>query len=299
MFREKLAVIIPTKDRPNELKRLLETIATQEIRPIQIVIVDGGNMPVEGLVKRFSELNIDYMRLIPPSLTAQRNAGIRRVMDEATLVAFLDDDIILGDECLKNMMKFWETASKDIAGAAFNNINETFNKPGLIEKIFFVNTERPGRILRSGFQSRPCPIKEDTEVEWLAGFGMVFRRSIFNEFTFDEQFRGYARYEDVDFSYRVSKKYKLFIVREAKLKHLNNLENIDFSFSLGKMQVSNRLYFVKKNSGLLVSLCCWACFGLFLNNIIKGLMRCDQRYILRSKGNMVGFFSCMLRIKNE
>ena len=299
MFKEKLAIVIPTKDRPDELNRLLESISIQEIKPIQIVVVDGGDMPVENLLKKFSVLNMDYVRSIPPSLTVQRNVGIKRVRDEATLVGFLDDDIILEDESLKNMIKFWETAPKDTAGAAFNNINETFNKPGFIEKIFFVNAEKPGRILRSGFQSRPCPIEEDMEVEWLAGFGMVFRRSIFNEFTFDEQFRGYARYEDVDFSYRVGRKYKIFVVRKATVKHLNRLENIQFSFSLGKMQIINRLYFVKKNPELSVLLWCWASLGLFLNNVVKGLLGYEQRYSLRAKGNIAGFFHAYNLTKQE
>jgi len=106
MTREKVAIIIPTKDRPGELKALLESVSTQEVKPVQIVVVDGGDVPAENSLKRFSGLNIDYTRVIPPSLTVQRNTGITKVHREATLVAFLDDDITLEAGALKNMMDF-------------------------------------------------------------------------------------------------------------------------------------------------------------------------------------------------
>lgn len=294
MFKEKLGIIIPTKDRPDRLNALLESISTQSIKPVQVIVVDGGDTPVKNLLEKFSELHLKYVRSTPPSLTAQRNAGIRAVCDEATLVAFLDDDIILEGDALKNMMKFWETVSEDVAGAAFNLTNELYKRPSFIEKIFLVNAEKPSRILCSGFQSKVSFQKETVSVDWLVGCVMTWRKIIFNEFMFDEWFRGYARYEDVDFSYRIGKKYKMFIVANAKVKHFNKLENIKFSFSLGKMQVINRLYFAKKNPSLSVPLCYWACFGLFINNIIKGLLHFDQRYILRCKGNIVGIFSCIL-----
>jgi len=118
---------------------------------------------------------------------------------------------------------------------------------------------------------------------------MVWRKSIFDKFIFDEWFSGYARYEEVDFSYRVGKEYKMFIVANARLKHLNSLENAEFSFSLGKMQIVNRVYFVKKNPDLSIFLCWWACFGFFLNNLIKRLPYCNRRYILKTRGNIAGF----------
>jgi glycosyltransferase involved in cell wall biosynthesis len=295
MFKEKLAIIIPTKDRPNELRRLLESISIQEVKPVQIVVVDGGDAPVENLSKKFSGLNIDYARVIPPSLTVQRNTGIRKVQHEATLVAFLDDDITLEAGALKNMMNFWESASEDTAGAAFNPTAETYEKPALMEKIFFVNTEKPGKILPSGFQSRPYSLIKNTQVEWLLGCSMLWRKIIFDEFMFDEWFTGYARYEEVDFAYRVGRRYKMFVAREARVKHpYDRLEDTSFSFSLGRMQVANRLYLARKNPGLSLLLCFWACFGLFINNMIKALLRRDKRYMLRSKGNVAGFFYFLL-----
>ncbi|MDD4910361.1 MAG: glycosyltransferase [Candidatus Omnitrophica bacterium] len=293
MFNEKLAVIIPTKDRPEELRRCLESIEDQGFKPAQIIIVDGGSRAVSGVVDSFSGLNIDYVRKTPPSLTAQRNAGIKMVRDGVSLVAFLDDDVALETDSLKNMMKFWEAASLDTAGACFNNMSEPFRRPAFLEKVFLVNADIPGRILPSGFQSIPCAVDRTMRIDWLIGCAMVFRRKVFEEFMFDEKFSGYARYEDVDFSYSVGKKYKMFVVADAKIKHFVKLENVGYSSALGKMEVVNRVYFVKKNPDLSVPLCYWALFGIFLNNIIKGLLGFDSRYKLRARGNLAGFLESL------
>ena len=287
---EPLAIIVATKDRPQELARLLESISIQEVKPLQIIIVDGSPNPSQQFFNPFFDiLNIDYVRKIPASLTAQRNAGIRILRDEITFVSFLDDDIVLEPRALKNMMKFWEGASDDVGGAAYNLTNEIYKNPTFFQKIFFANAEMPSRILRSGFQSKVSYIRETTSVQWLVGCATIWRRNIFNEFMFDEWFTGYARYEDVDFSYRVGKKYKLFIVADARVKHLNSLEDVTFSYSLGRMETINRIYFVKKNRELSISLCCWALLGLFLNNVVRGLLHTDRRYIERAKGNLAGF----------
>lgn len=289
MVVEKLGIIIPTRDRPEQLRRLLENIATQEVKPVQIIIVDGSHSPEQKVLEQVSGLTkIDYIRKVPASLTAQRNIGIEMLHSEVTLACFFDDDIVLKQDCLNNMLRFWSGTSEDTAGAGFNLINEIYKKPTLFEKIFLVNADTPSRILRSGFQSKLCFQNKTTSAEWLPGCSMVWRKKIFKVFRFDEWYSGYARYEDVDFSYRVGRKYKMYIVADAQVQHLNKLESINFSSALGKMEVVNRLYFVKKNQ-LCTPLCYWALLGLFLNNVVKALRGVDIRYLYRSRGNFLGF----------
>lgn len=287
-MKEKLAIIIPTKDRPHQIKMLLGSVDAQETRPVQIIIVDASKIPLDGIQAHSKTLNIVYVRKTPASLTAQRNEGIKALSDEATLVAFMDDDIVLEEDALKNMMAFWEDAAADIAGAAFNNTTDEYKNQTFMERIFLVNAPRPGRVLVSGFLSKICSLSETTDVQWLAGYAMVYRRSVFNEFMFDEWFRGYGRYEDVDFSYAVGRRYALFVVADAKVRHLNSLEDASFSFTLGKTEVMNRLYFVAKHKELSIPLCYWALLGLFCNNIIKSLSLADIRYIRRACGNAAG-----------
>lgn len=297
MFKKELAIIVPTKDRPDDLNRFLQSLRRQEVKPTQIIIVDSGSKDLGDILNGFSNLQINYIKKNQPSLTFQRNVGIRMLKENASLVAFFDDDIALEENSLKNMMKFWENASEDVGGACFNNMSQPFKRPKFFEKIFIVNSELPGKMLPSGFQSIPCAVDRTMQIDWLIGCAMVFRKEIFREFLFDERFSGYARYEDVDFSYRVGKKFKIFVVADAKVKHFLKLERIEDSFALGKMEVINRLYFVKKNPNLSLFLCYWSLLGYFFNNSIKGLLGYDKRYKFRAKGNIYGFVEFVLKAR--
>jgi len=287
---EKLAIIVPTKDRHAELRQLLESLSGQDTHPSQVVVVDGGKNSCKELLGEFPRLKIDYVRSLPPSLTRQRNGGIRRVVPEATLVGFLDDDVTLEKGAVSNMLKFWDSAPENTGGAGFNLNDSPYRAPTLIEKIFFVNGEKSSMILRSGFQSKVAFVDRTKRVDWLVGCLMVWRRRVFDEFMFDEWFVGYARYEDVDFSYRVGRKYGIYIVADAVVNHPNyKLEDASFSRTLGTMEIVNRIYLVRKNKGLSLALCLWACFGFFLNNLVKGVFMADRRYFLRACGNAAGF----------
>ena len=294
MPSEKLAVIIPTKDRPRELRRLLESMAGQFMKPEQIIIVDGGVEPVECMTKEFKGLNVDYLRVVPPSLTKQRNAGLNILGQDITLVGFLDDDVVMDKDSIGKMLEFWEKASGDTGGAGFNILDIPRKKVSFFEKVFMVNTDSPNRILKSGFQSRSNTVQNTEKVDWLVGCAMVWRKEVFGHCKFDEWFSGYARYEEVDFGYRVGRRYRLFIVGDARVRHLNSLEDLSFSRKLGRMQIVNRLYFVKKSGDLSIGRCYWACIGLIINNLIKGILRFDRRYLLRFSGNMAGLWAVLL-----
>lgn len=294
--KDSLGIIIPTKDRPGDLARALKSISVQSYLPARVVVVDGGAVPVKDVVDSFRDINAEYVRVLPPSLTAQRNAGIRHLAKDVALIAFFDDDIVLEEECLANMMEFWKKAHPETGGASFNLVNEIYKKPTFFQRFFLVSADRPNKILRSGFQGKVSFVREDTPADWLVGCAMIYRKNIFMEFYFDEWFSGYSRYEDVDFSYRVGKKYKMFVVAGARVQHFSKQEDLSFSFKLGKMEFLNRLYFVRKNPELSTALCYWALFGILMNNIFRGFLKMDRRYIYRAKGALAGLASDLLKI---
>jgi glycosyltransferase involved in cell wall biosynthesis len=258
------------------------------VQPDQIIVVDGGKS-VKNVLEEFPNFEIDYAYVDPASLTVQRNVGLSKVRQSITLIAFFDDDIEFLPDSLRNMMEFWEAQGDDVGAAAFNNMSERHKMPGLLGKIFFSGYDIPGKITAAGFQSIPCSLDRTLQVEWLIGCSMVYRAQVFNEFMFDEWYAGYARYEDVDFSYTVGRKYKMFVVADAKVLHHVQLEKVENSRRLGKMQIINRLYFVRKNHELSVGLCYWALIGLTINNMIKGYFFRDERNRLRFLGNMSAF----------
>lgn len=250
-MRHYLSFVIATKDRLNQIRRLLKSIRAQPQLPDQIIIVDAGHSPLEDLIKEFPGLSIKYLRHGVPSPTRQRNIGIEAIDQKATLVGFIDDDAVLEDGSLGAMMEFWRNAADDVAGAAFNMVNHprpalSFLKSAPLTEVLGLYGRKKGVVARSGFQTMIGYVTGDTYTLWLPTGAVVWRRNIFDEFRFDEWF-DYNYLEDVDFSYRVGKKYKLAVVAKAEYSHYPEHEKRKNGYAFGRKEVSNRIYFVEKN----------------------------------------------------
>ncbi len=117
--------------------------------------------------------------------------------------------------------------------------------------------------MSSGFNYDPYdPGMKLTYTDWLSGGVTVWRSNIFQEYSFDEWFSGYGAYEDVDFSYRVGKKYRLAVNPCAKVQHLYmDTQKKANNYRIGKKEALNRLYFVKKHRELSVFRSLWASVG--------------------------------------
>jgi GT2 family glycosyltransferase len=88
-----LSVIIPTRDRPDDLQRCLNALAHQAARPGEIVVVD--NNPAAHATRKIAErfADVKYVPEAKPGLDRARNAGI--VAASGALIAFCDDDVVL------------------------------------------------------------------------------------------------------------------------------------------------------------------------------------------------------------
>ncbi|MQF95117.1 MAG: glycosyl transferase, partial [SAR202 cluster bacterium] len=59
-YKNKMAIIVATKDRPEQLRSVLSCIQGQSFTPDQIVVVDGGDRTVAEVAQEFGGLPIDY-----------------------------------------------------------------------------------------------------------------------------------------------------------------------------------------------------------------------------------------------
>jgi len=279
---------------------MLKSLESQSYSPDQVIIVDGGLQRVEGITEEFHTLKIKYLRCIPPSATKQRNMGIKAVDPEITLIGFLDDDVVLEANALKEMMSFWESAPENIGGAAFNIVNypplyaSWLKSTPLVEKLGLYSKER-GIVLLSGFQTMIGFVSETTLVEYLPTTAFVGRRDIFEEFKFDEWFSGYSYLEDLDFIYRVNKKYRLAVVADARCCHYSLSSGRESSFSFGIKEVANRIYFVKKHNELSLFKCFLAVFMRMIISLSLAIQERKFSYLQRVWGNIVGLLQAILR----
>jgi len=177
------------------------------------------------------------------------------------------------ENALSEMMSFWEAADPDVAGCSFyiTNVERENPKTIFFKRLFLMWSKTHGKILSSGFNYNPYdPSMKLTYSDWLSGGVTVWRYEIFQEYSFDEWFSGYGAYEDVDFSYRVGKKYRLAVNPKARVRHLFDTEAKRNESRIGKKEVINRLYFVKKHPELSVVGSLWASTGECLSYLKSG-----------------------------
>lgn len=96
-----IAIIIPCFNHANVLRRTLEGITNQTLRPTEVVVVDDGSTDhPEIIVREFeSRLPISFVRFdVNRAAPAARNEGFRRTT--APFVLFLDADAALVPDAL-------------------------------------------------------------------------------------------------------------------------------------------------------------------------------------------------------
>ena len=282
-------------NRVESLNRLLQSIYDQSLKPTTLIIVDGSDQPIEHALIRDESVRLIYVREHPPSLTRQRNAGIRAIPDNLTHVGFLDDDLVLLSGCLRSMSLFIESHDERLGGAGFN-IQD--NRPGRLRFLSILmghSSNTPGKVCSSGYATSNVGALKNFYTEWLCGGATVWRKSVLNEFAFDEWYKGYALWEDVDFSYRVSRSMSLAIVADARVLHLHKEKKTpEHAARIGDLEIVDRFYFIRKhNSEMSMLMATWASLGTIARNLLTALKHKDPLPLIRARNNVRALQRCL------
>lgn len=287
-----ICFVVATKDRPDELRRMLESLAAQTRLPERTIVVDSSANAVSYVTDEFRQrLHVRYMHHNPPSASGQRNAGVAAVPPSMDLIAFLDDDATLEPEALERMMEFWANAPADMGGAAFNMVNHPAQQMSRVKRwplirALGVYNREPGRVTPSGWQTMTGFVSSNVDVDWLPSTASVWRAVILRDCRFDDFFTGYSYLEDLDFSYTVRRNWRLAIAANAHYHHYPSTVRHSRQYGFGKTEVRNRLYFVAKHG--LSYRRCW--LGLTLRmglTICNAVGQFDRGSLSRAWGNCV------------
>ncbi len=215
-----ISVVVPTRNRPRDVEKLLPTIARQTRLPDQLIVVDQSPDEETQLVAReamdpkIAERCVYVHDSEIKGVSAARNVGISLATGD--VVVFLDDDVLLSPDCLEQLEMAFK-ANPDYAG--IGGVELQMEKSArsyiLYYDIFFVGPfrDRKYRISRnwrhlSGLQ-RVTALKT-----CLAGF----RRGFLMRNRFDERWRS-ALLEDVELCWRVRGEEKFGIWPRASAWH--------------------------------------------------------------------------------
>ncbi len=245
--------VICTKDRPEDLHRCLASIVGQTVLPHEVIVVDASAGEQNGRPASLVETTgIRYVHVrSEPGLPTQRNLGVAHASGD--VIFFFDDDVVLDPAYHEAVLTLYQQkAAEPVGGVSGLVVNRHRHSRAavLFRSLFLLNRgvdDGQGRMIASGNFAWLLQPHEVTRVEALTGNNMSYPRRIFEEFQFDENLDGYAVKEDADFSYRVSRKYRLYQTPHARLAHRRSEVARGSAAAISRMRVVNSYYVFAKN----------------------------------------------------
>jgi len=209
-----ISVVIPTKDRKDDLVHTIESLLTQTRMPDEIMIVDQSCVP--SVDPKTIPIQLVYIHAPHISgLTHARNVAMERARGDIWL--FLDDDVILEREFVEELLVAYSPGVTGVSGIITN-----YTRPGISRRLFedlfvrgpFHDDRQPiywrAKTLRAGNLKR---------VKQFTGALMSFRADAVRHLRFDVNLTGGCLAEDIDFCARLPRDTVLQIAPNARLLH--------------------------------------------------------------------------------
>lgn len=287
-----ISFVIPTKDRPNEVRTLLESIRNSTVRPGEIIFVYAGQ-DITSVLAEFSDLPVKSARGMAPSQIKQRNQGIEMVNSAITYVACFDDDITLEPDALAHMLEFVNRAEKDYAAVAFNIVNTRGFRFNVFKWLFGMAGFRAGELMPSGYNTNLCNVSQSMDVDWVFGGATLWKKSVLSAKR-EDHYGTYAFIEDVEFSHQVKREHPLAVCADAKVHDLRAAGNFHKTVAFGRMQVTYRIAFVKRAGDLSLAWAYWSCVGQTLENFVRIFLNRNPHLFKTVWGNILGLLDSVL-----
>jgi glucosyl-dolichyl phosphate glucuronosyltransferase len=228
----RLSVAIVTYNRPDALRKALNSLQNQTIKPFEIIVIDDASSPAITMANLTVNASVDIpVRLYrinrEVGLSNARNYAIK--VSEGDFIGFIDDDCVASETWVEEIQK-GIAAGGEILGGPLKPIFK-YHPPG------WWSEEELGYFFGVGNNK-----KRDI---W--GANMVFKKEIFNKIgvfnpRIGRQKGKLLSGEDSDIIHKAHGIFKLFFLPKAVVYHLVKSEKltinyiIRWSFYSGKSQ---------------------------------------------------------------
>lgn len=221
--------IVATRNRPESLARMFESLAKQSSQPAELIVVDASDEEKSADVCRNPPADlatsINYQRAAERGAAPQRNQAIAHATQ--SVVWFMDDDILFEPDCVARLYSALFSDPK-IGGANATIVNQCYHHPGrtsrLLYRIFSHDgaTNWAGRLIGPVVNFLPqddASLPEVVPVDWLNTTCTMYRRDALPDNVFPAHFQGYSLMEDVALSLTVGRNWRLVNARTARIEH--------------------------------------------------------------------------------
>jgi GT2 family glycosyltransferase len=300
-----VSVIIPTKNRVNDLKECIESLISQTYGIEEFIIVDQSNgNETENYIRTLNgkdlKFNCNYIKQMKDGLASARNNGIDCAKGD--IIVFADDDIIFDKNYIKEIVTIFANDKNKEIGGVGGKLEERKKESKFFDifhhvfgMIFLRDSWKKGCVTISGHHAR-LPDKS-SYVEWINGASQAYRKNVLAEFRVDEKLETlspYAYYEDLDFSYRISRRYSLFLNSRAKAVHKGSTSLHPDFLKINSEKVQNHYYLIEKHKFNRVAFW-WSTFGLLIVHVILLPIQPHKNNYLSLKGLIDGIQKIMNR----
>lgn len=245
-MKKSIFVVIPNYNGADMLAAAVDSVLTQSITDIKVLIVDNGSTDesraiikaYEAKDKRVEGILLDKNY----GYTGGTNPGLERaIKDGADFVAPFNNDAVAHKDWIKHLVRFLEIHEGFGAAACklIHDTNNTFDSTADLYTVWGLPYPR----------GRDEPVSDiydsKTEIFGASGGASLYRTSMLTDIgTFDQDF--FAYYEDIDLSFRAQLAgYKVGFVPESIVYH-------GIGKTSSKMRTGFLTYQFMKNTALVV-----------------------------------------------
>lgn len=225
----KVSVVIPTHDRPELLKKAVQSVLSQTYQDFEIIVIDDGiKNRAEDVIKNFNESRIKYIQHdSEKGGSVSRNTGIKA--SSGQYIAFLDDDDQWVPNKLEKQMEVFEKTGPDV-GFCFSAVTNIYTDHQEISRV-------PEGIA-DYFQVTLANFKGFLTVT------LIVKKEVFDRVGyFDESL---PSHQDIDLAIRIAKSFKGLGINEP-LVDVNMTPHEQVGRSLEK-KIAGREIILKKHS---------------------------------------------------
>ena len=212
-----VSIVIPTRNRDEDLRELLHSILEQTIPPIEVIVVDDSdNYKTMNLIEQIrsdfltKEIALKYRRggeKERRSISLARNIGAAE--STGKFVFFIDDDVILSRGYIQNVLKVYEEYPDAVGVQGHIKRTKDFSAlSNAVNKVLFQPyAEKDNCRVFAGAMTFPDPLTRVIKCQWFSGGISTYKKEVLKDFKWDENLKRYSLCEDMDISYRIHKRY--------------------------------------------------------------------------------------------
>jgi glycosyltransferase involved in cell wall biosynthesis len=221
--------VIATMNRPEPLKRALESLVAQTLTPAAVVLVDAStDRSTRDLVENLQlGFPVHHISSDVASAARQRNIGAEKVT--TPLIAFMDDDVILPSNLFSRLVEPFGQPDGDTIGGIAGRIRDLGHPlpRGLLWWYYrlqagYADETFGARLFGPAINTLPCYDLQKGLIrsDWLNSTCVLYRNDLFQRERFPN-FTGYSFMEDVHLSARIGKSHRLYFDAEAVYDHFS------------------------------------------------------------------------------